>query len=226
MADINTQTKQVLDKNEITNPTKIFSEEKKEIVKEPLSLEERTNQVIDRGSYDQDLRNKFIGEITVNMFGDPTGGLKYPNGNDNDRTFEKGRLEGMDVSQLFDEYQYWNEQAQNVWNLDEDAGMNVKDWFSKMFERLGSGKEKPNLSNIFENQSLTFIPASSSRFHTFCACSFQYWYSSKSWLTSIPSKRPFSKVLSLSFPLGYFNPPVGSPNILTVISPINLFLRS
>ena len=143
MADINTQTKQVLDKNEITNPTKIFSEEKKGIVKEPLSLEERTNQVIDQGSYDQDLRNKFIGEITVNMFGDPTGGLKYPNGNDNDRAFEKGRLEGMDVSQLFDEYQHWNEQAQNVWNLDEDAGMNVKDWFSKMFERLGSGKEEP-----------------------------------------------------------------------------------
>ena len=143
MADINTQTKQVLDKNEITNPTKIFSEEKKGIVKEPLSLEERTNRAVDQGSYDQDLRNKFIGEITVNMFGDRTGGLKYPNGNDNDRTFEKGRLEGMDVSQLFDEYQHWNEQAQNVWNLDEDAGMNVKDWFSKMFERLGSGKEKP-----------------------------------------------------------------------------------
>ena len=38
MADINTQTKQVLDKKEITNPTKIFSEENKakEVVKEPL----------------------------------------------------------------------------------------------------------------------------------------------------------------------------------------------
>ena len=141
MADINTQTKQVLDKNEITNPTKIFSEEKKGIVKEPLSLEERTNQVIDQGSYDQDLRNKFIGEITVNLFGDPTGGLKYPNGNDEDRAFEKQRLEGLPLEGLFDEYQYWNEQAQNVWNLDDDAEMNVKDWFSKMSERLGFQKK-------------------------------------------------------------------------------------
>ena len=145
MADINTQTKQVLDKNEITNPTKIFSEESKakEVVKEPLSLEERTQKAIDQGSYDQDLRNKFIGEITVNMFGDPKGGLKYPDGTDDDRTFETNRLKGMNVSQLFDEYTYWNEQAQNVWNLDDDAGMNVKDWFSKMFERLKLGKEEP-----------------------------------------------------------------------------------
>ena len=39
MADINTQTKQVLDKKEITNPTKIFSAENqaKEVVKEPTS---------------------------------------------------------------------------------------------------------------------------------------------------------------------------------------------
>ena len=143
MADINTQTKQVLDKNEITNPTKIFSEEKKGIVKEPLNLEERTNQAVDQGIYDQDLRNKFIGEITVNMFGDPTGGLKYQKGTDDDRTFETSRLKGMPLEQLFDEYQYWNEQAQNIWNLDEDSGMNVKDWFSKMFERLGLRKEEP-----------------------------------------------------------------------------------
>ena len=40
MADINIQTKQVLDKKEITNPTKIFSEENKakEVVKEPTCL--------------------------------------------------------------------------------------------------------------------------------------------------------------------------------------------
>ena len=143
MADINTQTKQVLNKNEITNPTKIFSEENKakKVVKEPLSLEDRTQQAIEQGVYSPDLRNKFISEITGNMFGDPTGGLKYPNGNDDDRTFETSRLEGMDLSQLFDEYQYWNEQAQNVWNLDDDAEMNVRDWFSKMYERLGLKKE-------------------------------------------------------------------------------------
>ena len=145
MADINTQTKQVLDKNEITNPTKIFSAENqaKEVVKEPLSLEERTQKAIDQGIYDQDLRNKFIGEITVNMFGDPIGGLKYQKGTDDDRAFETNRLKSMNVSQLFDEYQYRNEQAQNVWNLDDDAEMNVKDWFSKMYERLGLRKEEP-----------------------------------------------------------------------------------
>ena len=137
MADINTQTKQVLDKNEITNPTKIFSEESKakEVVKEPLSLEERTQKAIDQGIYDQDLRNKFIGEITVNMFGDPIGGLKYQKGTDDDRAFETDRLKNMNISQLFDEYQHWNSELQKVTDL-EESDMNVKDWFSKMFKKF------------------------------------------------------------------------------------------
>ena len=46
MADINRQTKQVINKNEITNPTKIFNKEKKEVVKEPLSLEEEAKKAI------------------------------------------------------------------------------------------------------------------------------------------------------------------------------------
>jgi hypothetical protein len=143
MADINTQTKQVLNKNEITNPTKIFSEENqaKEVVKEPLSLEERTQMAIDQGAYSPDLRNKFIGEINAIMFGDPSGGLKYEKGTDEDRQFETERFKGMNLDQIYDEYQYWNEQAQNVWNLDDDAEMNVRDWFSKMYERLGLKKE-------------------------------------------------------------------------------------
>ena len=142
MADINTQTKQVLNKNEITNPTKIFSEENKakKVVKEPLSLEDRTQQAIEQGVYSPDLRNKFISEITGNMFGDPTGGLKYPNGNDDDRTFETSRLEGMDLSQLFDEYQYWNSESQRVFDLGEGETL-VKDWLSKMYEKLGLKKE-------------------------------------------------------------------------------------
>ena len=145
MADINRQTKQVLNKNEITNPTKIFNKEKKEVVKEPLSLEEEAKKAIEQGTYDyeQDIRNKLTGEITVNMFGDPTGGLKYPNGTEEDRAYEANRLKSLNLSQLFDEYQYRNEQAQNVWNLDDDAEMNVKDWFSKMFERLVLRKEEP-----------------------------------------------------------------------------------
>jgi len=146
MADINAQTKQVLDKNEITNPTKIFSEENqaKEVVKEPLSLEERTQKAIDQGIYDQDLRNKFIGEITVNMFGDPIGGLKYQKGTDDDRAFETNRLKSMNVSQLFDEYQHWNSELQKVTETDsllEEGGMNVKDWFSKMFKKFGVQEE-------------------------------------------------------------------------------------
>ena len=143
MADINRQTKQVLNKNEITNPTKIFNKEKKEVVKEPLSLEEEAKKAIEQGTYDyeQDIRNKLTGEITVNMIGDPTGGLKYPNGTEEDRAYEANRLKSLNLSQLFDEYQYRNEQAQNVWNLDDDAEMNVRDWFSKMYERLGLKKE-------------------------------------------------------------------------------------
>jgi hypothetical protein len=77
----------------------------------------------------------------LNMFGDPTGGLKYPDGTDEDKTFENNRFDRMSLDQVFDEHQYWNQEAQNLWNLDEDAGMNVKDWFSKMFERLGLKKE-------------------------------------------------------------------------------------
>jgi len=143
MADINTQTKQVLNKNEITNPTKIFSEENQanEIVKEPLSLEDRTQMAIDQGVYSPDLRNKFIGEIMVNMFGDPYGGLKYEKGTNEDRQFETERFKGMNLDQIYDEYQYWNSELQKVTDLEEND-MNVKDWFSKMFKKFGV-KEEP-----------------------------------------------------------------------------------
>ena len=141
MADVNIQTKNILEEGDTTNPTQVFNKDKNKAVEKPLSLEDRTQQAIDQGIYSPDLRNRFIGEITATLFGDPTGGLKYPNGNDEDRAFEKQRLEGLPLEGLFDEYQYWNEQAQNVWNLDDDAEMNVKDWFSKMSERLGFQKK-------------------------------------------------------------------------------------
>ncbi len=143
MADINTQTKQVLNKNEITNPTKIFSEENqaKEVVKEPLSLEERTQMAIDQGVYSPDLRNKFIGEINAIMFGDPYGGLKYEKGTDEDKQFETERFKGMNLDQIYDEYQYWNSELQKVTDLEEND-MNVRDWFSKMFKKFGV-KEEP-----------------------------------------------------------------------------------
>ena len=143
MADINTQTKQVLDKKEITNPTKIFSAENqaKEVVKEPLSLEERTQMAIDQGVYSPDLRNKFIGEIMVNMFGDPYGGLKYERGTEEDKQKETERFKGMNLDQIYDEYQYWNSELQKVTDLGEND-MKVKDWFSKMFKKFGV-KEEP-----------------------------------------------------------------------------------
>ena len=141
MADVNIQTKNILEEGDTTNPTQVFNKDKNKAVEEPLSLEDRTQQAIDQGVYSPDLRNRFIGEITVNLFGDPTGGLKYPNGTEEDRAYEANRLKSLNLSQLFDEYQYRNEQAQNVWNLDDDAEMNVKDWFSKMYERLGLKKE-------------------------------------------------------------------------------------
>ena len=143
MADINTQTKQVLDKKEITNPTKIFSEENKakEVVKEPLSLEERTQMAIDQGVYSPDLRNKFIGEINAIMFGDPYGGLKYERGTDDDKQKETERFKGMNLDQIYSEYQYWNSELQKVTDLEEND-MNVKDWFSKMFKKFGV-KEEP-----------------------------------------------------------------------------------
>ena len=143
MADINTQTKQVLDKNEITNPTKIFSAENKakEVAKEPLSLEERTQMAIDQGVYSPDLRNKFIGEIMGNMFGDPYGGLKYERGTDDDKQKETERFKGMNLDQIYNEYQYWNSELQKVTDLEEDD-MNVKDWFSKMFKKFRV-KEEP-----------------------------------------------------------------------------------
>ena len=77
------------------------------------------------------------------MFGDPTGGLKYQEGTDNYRTFETNRLKNLNVDELYDELQYWNEVGKNTWDIDaETQGMPVKDWFGKMFEKLNIGKDK------------------------------------------------------------------------------------
>ena len=144
MANINDQTKQVLNQNQnITQTTDktLGNVQAENVVKEPSSLDVRVQTAIDEGIYSPKLRERLIGDMMLNMFGDPTGGLKYPDGTDEDKTFENNRFDRMSLDQVFDEHQYWNQEAQNVWNLDEDAGMNVKDWFSKMFERLQSKKE-------------------------------------------------------------------------------------
>ena len=147
MANINDQTKQILNQNQnITQTTDktLGNVQAEYVVKEPSSLDVRVQTAIDEGIYSPKLRERLIGDMMLNMFGDPTGGLKYPDGTDEDKTFENNRFDKMSLDQVFDEHQYWNQEAQNVWNLDEDAGMNVKDWFSKMFERLQSKKE-PNV---------------------------------------------------------------------------------
>jgi len=160
MANINDQTKQILNQNQnITQTTDktLGNVQAENVVKEPSSLDERVQTAINEGAYSPKLRDRLIGDMMLNMFGDPTGGLKYPNGTDADRTFENNRFDRMSLDQVFDEHQYWNQEAQNVWNLDEDAGMNVKDWFSKMFERLQSKKE-PKVKETELLKGSNYIP--------------------------------------------------------------------
>ena len=160
MAHINDQTKQVLNQNQnITQTTDktLGNVQAENVVKEPSSLDVRVQAAIDEGVYSPKLRERLIGDMILNMFGDPTGGLKYQEGTDKDMTYEKDRFDRMSLDQVFDEHQYWNQEAQNVWNLDEDAGMNVKDWFSKMFERLQSKKE-PKIKETELLKGSNYIP--------------------------------------------------------------------
>ncbi len=140
MADLMNQTNEILNKKKVMDTKNTEGNLVKEEVKEPPSLEDQTKTAIEQGIYSPDLRNKFIAEITGNMFGDPTGGLKYPNGTDKDKAFESNRLKGLSLEELFDEYQYWNSEAQRVFDLGEGETL-VKDWLSKMYEKLGLKKE-------------------------------------------------------------------------------------
>ena len=150
MADINTQTKNVLGQKKITSTldtegnVDIASSNQNEDIKVPPStIDERYLQWEQGYNDGQTLKNKLMGEITLNMFGDPTGGLKYDKGSDDDKTFETNRLKGLTVSELYDEHQYWNELGRKTWDIDEETqGMPVKDWFTKMFEKLNIGKDK------------------------------------------------------------------------------------
>ena len=151
MADINTQTKNVLGQKKITSTldtegnVDIASSNQNEDIKVPPStIDERYLQWEQGYNDGQTLKNKLMGEITLNMFGDPEGGLKYNKGNDDDRTFETSRLQQLSVNELYDEHQYWNELGKKTWDIDEETqGMPVKDWFTKMFEKLNIGKGEP-----------------------------------------------------------------------------------
>ena len=151
MADINTQTKNVLGQKKITSTldtegnVDIASSNQNEDIKVPPStIDERYLQWEQGYNDGQTLKNKLMGEITLNMFGDPEGGLKYNKGTDDDRTFETSRLQQLSVNELYDEHQYWNELGKKTWDIDEETqGMSVKDWFTKMFEKLNIGKGEP-----------------------------------------------------------------------------------
>ena len=108
--------------------------------KPTLGIEEKM-QNVDADNIDL-IKKYLINEITVNMFGDPGGGFKYPGvtgkeGTDEDRTFETNRLDSMDINALYDEFKYWDSQAkEHTYRLEGDAETPVKEWFEKMYKRF------------------------------------------------------------------------------------------
>ncbi len=96
------------------------------VLEEPKSLE-------DNNKFKERLSNEISGVI----FGDPTGGLKYSEGTDEDREFESNRLKGLSIEELYDELQYWNDIGKNTWDIDEESqSMPVKDWLTNMYKKL------------------------------------------------------------------------------------------
>ena len=150
MADINTQTKNILDQKKLTstlntegNVDITSPNQNKDIKVPPDTIDEKYKAWQEGHDFNNKFKERLTGEINLMLFGDPTGGLKYQEGNDNDRTFETNRLKGLNVDELYDELQYWNEVGKNTWDIDEDSqNMPVKDWFSTMIGKLGIGKDK------------------------------------------------------------------------------------
>jgi len=133
MANINTQTTNILDKKKITstadtvgNIQKPTEKDRDLVLEEPKSLE-------DSNKFKERLSNEISGVI----FGDPIGGLKYSEGTDEDREFESNRLKGLSIDELYDELQYWNDIGKNTWDIDEESqSMPVKDWLTNMYKKL------------------------------------------------------------------------------------------
>ena len=148
MADINTQTTNILDKKKTTSTLdtvgNVVMDSPNEDLKAPPSTIDEKYKAYEEGyNIGENFKQTLSGEIIGMMFGDPTGGLKYPEGTDNDRTFETDRLKQLNISDLYDELKYWNELGKTTWDIDEKSqGMPVKDWFTKMFEKLNIGKDK------------------------------------------------------------------------------------
>jgi len=150
MADINTQTKNVLGQKKLTstlntegNVDITSPNQNKDIQAPPDTIDEKYKAWQEGHDFNNKFKERLSGEINLMLFGDPTGGLKYQSGSDKDRTFETNRLKGLNVDELYDELQYWNEVGKKTWDIDDETqGMPVKDWFTKMFEKLNINKDK------------------------------------------------------------------------------------
>lgn len=150
MADINTQTKNVLGQKKLTSTlntegnVNISSPNQNKDIQAPAdTIDEKYKAWQEGHDFNNKFKERLSGEINLMLFGDPTGGLKYQKGNENDRLFETNRLKGLNVDELYDELQYWNEVGKKTWDIDDETqGMPVKDWFGKMFEKLNIGKDK------------------------------------------------------------------------------------
>jgi len=144
MADINTQTTNILDKKKTTSTSDTVGNIQNEGIKAPPNTIDEKYKAYEEGyNIGENFKQTLSGEIIGMMFGDPTGGLKYPEGTDNDKTFETDRLKLLSITDLHDELKYWNEIGRTTWDIDDESQeMPVKDWFNKMFEKLGIGKDK------------------------------------------------------------------------------------
>ena len=148
MADINTQTTNILDKKKTTSTVdtvgNVVMDSPNENIKAPPStIDEKYKAYEDGYNIGENFKKRLVGEINLMQFGDPGGGLKYPNGTDDDRVFEDDRLKSLTIDQLYDELQYWNDLGKKTWDLDEESQeMPVKDWINKMFEKLNIGKDQ------------------------------------------------------------------------------------
>ena len=164
MADINTQTTNILDKKKTTSALDtvgnvVMDSPNEDIKAPPNTLDEKYKAWEEGYNVGENFKQTLSGEIIGMMFGDPTGGLKYPEGTDNDRTFETDRLKLLNITDLHDELKYWNELGKNTWDIDEESqNMPVKEWFSRMIGKLGIGKDQQEESKHELLKGNNYIP--------------------------------------------------------------------
>ena len=160
MADVNTQTTNILDKKKTTSTLDTVGNIQNEDIKAPPSTIDEKYKAYEEGyNIGNNFKERLSGEINLMLFGDPTGGLKYPEGTDNDRAFETERLKGLNIDELYDELQYWNELGKNTWDIDDETqNMPVKDWFNKMFKKLGTSRDQQEDSKHELLKGNTYIP--------------------------------------------------------------------